>query len=64
VAKQRPTVIDRATGGPQAVLRPMPQGMDYLALIDNADAADELVEPRPISSFRPLPSAWRAFWRC
>ena len=45
VTKQRPSVIDRATGGAQAVLRPMSQRMDYLALIDNAEAADELVEP-------------------
>ena len=45
VAQQRPTVVDRATGGAQSVLRPMSQGMDYLALIDNADFAEEPVEP-------------------
>ena len=44
VAKQCPTVIDGATGGSQSVLRPVSQGMDYLALIDNTDAADELIE--------------------
>ncbi len=45
MAEQRPTVIDRATGGSQSVLRPVSQGMDDLALIDNANAAEELVEP-------------------
>ena len=45
MAKERPTVIDGATDGAQSVLRPMSQGMDYLAFIDNADVANEFIEP-------------------
>jgi hypothetical protein len=44
VAKQRPTVIDRAPGGSQSILRTVSQGMDYLTLIDNAGAADSTKE--------------------
>jgi hypothetical protein len=44
MAQERPTNIDGATGGSQSVLRPISQGMDYFALIDNA-SADELAEP-------------------
>jgi hypothetical protein len=34
--KQRPPIIDGATGGSQSVLRAMPQAMDYFALITRA----------------------------
>ncbi len=37
--------IGRATGGPQPILRTVPQAVDYLASIDNAAIVQEAIEP-------------------